>query len=244
MLKNKKILVVGASRGIGKAMALSFAREGADLVITGRHLDTLIPVVEEIKRLGREAWALEWDVSDVKRGPQIMEQAAGLLGGLDVVVNNAGVIDRERFLEIREEEWDRIFSVNVKGAYFCCQSAANWFLSHKAGEIKGKIIVVGSECGNQPHISPYGISKWSVRGMCLGLGKALFRRGVIVMNLCPGPVTTEMMNWKEGDSDAWNSAFGRMAHPEEIADFAVFLASDRCNRIAGVPLYINGGLNF
>ena len=80
--------------------------------------------------------------------------------------------------------------------------------------------------------------------MCLGLGKALYKRGVIIQNIAPGPVTTEMMLWEEGKSDAWNSAFGRMAHPNEIADFAVFLASDKSNRIAGVPLYINGGLNF
>ena len=79
--------------------------------------------------------------------------------------------------------------------------------------------------------------------MCRGLAKALFRRGVIVQNIAPGPVTTEMMGWSEGKSDAWNSAFMRMAYPEDVADLAVFLASDKSNRIAGMPIYINGGLN-
>ncbi len=244
MLKNKKVLIVGASRGIGEAIALAFANEGADIVITGRNEQTLLPVLEKLKDYPVKAFALEWDVSHVKRGPEIMERAAELMGGLNVVVNNAGVIDREKFLEVREEEWDRIFSVNVKGAYFCCQSAANFYLEHNEGEYKGKVIVIGSECGHQPHTSPYGISKWSVHGMCMGLAKALFKRGVVITNIAPGPVTTEMMNWHEGKPDTWNSAFGRMAHPDEIADLAVFLASDKSNRIAGMPIYINGGLNF
>ena len=202
MLKGKKILIVGASRGIGEAIAISYAQEGADLVITGRNIKTLKPVLDKIKALGANAYALEWDVSDVSKGPDVMKQAASLMGGLNVVVNNAGVIDREPFLNVREEEWDRIFSVNVKGAYFCCQSATNYYLENNEGEVKGKVIVIGSECGHQPHISPYGISKWSVRGMCLGLAKVLYQKGVIIQNIAPGPVTTEMMLWEEGKSDA------------------------------------------
>lgn len=244
MLKGKKILVVGASRGIGEAIAICYAKEGADLVITGRNMQTLLPVLDKIKAIGANAHAIEWDVSDVSKGPEVMKQAAKYMGGLNVVVNNAGVIDREKFLQVREEEWDRIFSVNVKGAYFCCQSAANYYLENNEGDFKGKIIVIGSECGHQPHISPYGISKWSVRGMCLGLAKALFKRGIVLQNIAPGPVTTEMMRWEEGKSDEYNSAFCRMAHPDEIADLAAFLASDKSNRIAGMPIYINGGLNY
>ena len=119
MLKGKKILIVGASRGIGEAIAISYAKEGADLVITGRNIKTLQPVLDKLKAIGANAYALEWDVSDVAKGPDVMKQAASLMGGLNVVVNNAGVIDREPFLNVREEEWDRIFAVNVKGAYFC-----------------------------------------------------------------------------------------------------------------------------
>lgn len=244
MLKGKKALIVGASRGIGEAIAVGYAKEGADLVITGRKTETLLPVVEKLKMYGVQAHAIEWDVSDVQRADAVMEKAGELLGGLDIVLENAGVIDREPFLQVREEEWDRIFSVNVKGAYFCCQAAANYYLAHKEGEFKGKIIVISSECGHQPHTSPYGISKWSVHGMCLGLAKALYKRGIVLANIAPGPVTTEMMRWEEGKSDAYPSAFGRMAHPEEISDLAVFLGTDKSNRIAGMPIYINGGLNY
>lgn len=244
MLKGKKILVVGASRGIGEAIAYAYAKEGADLVLAGRNADTLAPVAEKCRAMGVNAYTVEWDVADVKRADEVMAKAAELMGDLNVVLHNAGVIDREKFLSVREEEWDRIFAVNVKGAYFCCQAAANFYLAaHENDAFKGKIIVISSECGHQPHISPYGISKWSVHGLCNGLAKALFKRGVVLQNIAPGPVTTEMMLWEPGKSDAWNSAFGRMAYPEEIADLAVFLATDKSNRIAGMPIYINGGLN-
>ena len=244
MLKGKKILIVGARRGIGEAIAYAYAKEGADLVLAGRNLETLQPVAETCRAMGVAAYTIEWDVADVKRADEVMAKAAELMDDLHVVLHNAGVIDREKFLSVREEEWDRIFAVNVKGAYFCCQAAANFYLSaHENADFKGKIIVISSECGHQPHISPYGISKWSVHGLCNGLAKALFKRGVVLQNIAPGPVTTEMMLWEPGKSDAYNSAFGRMAHPEEIADLAVFLATDKSNRIAGMPIYINGGLN-
>ena len=244
MLKNKKILVIGASRGIGEAIAYAYAKEGADLVLTGRNAETLKPVAEKCHKEGVNVHIIEWDVADVKRADEVMTKAAALMGDLNVVLHNAGVIDREKFLSVREEEWDRIFDVNVKGAYFSCQAAANFYInSHSDKDFKGKIIVISSECGHQPHISPYGISKWSVHGLCNGLAKALFKHGVVLQNIAPGPVTTEMMLWEPGKSDAWGSAFGRMAYPEEIADLAVFLATDKSNRIAGMPIYINGGLN-
>lgn len=244
MLKGKKILVIGASRGIGEAIAYAYAKEGADLVLAGRNIETLEPVAQKCRAEGVNTYTLEWDVADVKRADEIMAKSAELMGDLDVVLHNAGVIDREKFLSVREEEWDRIFAVNVKGAYFSCQAAANFYLSaHSEAAFKGKIIVISSECGHQPHVSPYGISKWSVHGLCNGLAKALFKHGVVLQNIAPGPVTTEMMRWEPGKSDAWGSAFGRMAYPEEIADLAVFLATDKSNRIAGMPIYINGGLN-
>ncbi len=244
VLQGKRILIVGASRGIGEAIAGAFVREGAEIVITGRNEETLSAVCARINAEREAARFFAWDVSDVKKAPESVLKAANLLGGLDVVVNNAGVIGKERFLTVTEEGWDQIFDINVKGAFFCMQAAADYFLQKETdSDIKGKIIVVSSETGHQPCAHPYGISKWSVMGMCQGFAKVLFRRGVVVQNIAPGPVTTQMMGWSEGKSEEFPSAFGRMAHPEEIADLAVFLASDKSNRIAGQPIYINGGLN-
>lgn len=243
MLKDKRILIVGASRGIGEACAVTLASEGANLVLTGRNYATVDAVAQKVRDAGGSAACIEWDVSDVGRAPEVMRLACEKMGGLDVVLHNAGVIGREPFLGITEEDFDRIFAINVKGAFFCMQAAANFFLAQNTGEVKGKIIVISSECGHQPCAHPYGISKWSVMGMCQGYAKALFKKGVVVSNIAPGPVTTSMMKWSEGMPDTFPSAFGRMAYPKEIADLAAFLASDKSNRIAGQPIYINGGLN-
>lgn len=243
ILSSKKIMVIGASRGIGEAIALACAAEGADLVLTGRNADTLTAVCDKLKEYPVKTSTLVWDVSDVAKAPDMMAAAAAAMGGLDVVIHNAGVVDHEKFLAVTEEGWDRVFDINVKGAFFSIQAAVNYFLDNNDREVKGKIVVISSETGHQPHPTPYGMSKWSVMGMCQGMAKKLFKLGVVISNIAPGPVTTEMMNWSEGKSDAWPSAFGRMAYPNEIADLAVFLASDKSNRIAGQPIYINGGLN-
>ena len=243
MLKNKRILVVGASRGIGEAIAMGYVKEGARVVITGRVEETLAAVTEKLREYDKDAGYIVWDVSDVSRADEVIAKAAQMMGGLDVVVNNAGIIDREKLLAVDEQVWDKVFEVNVKGAYFCAQSAIKYYLENNTGDVRGKIIIVSSETGHQPHALPYGISKWAVMGMCRGLAKYFFKDGIVIQNIAPGPVTTEMMGWSEGKSDAWGSAFTRMAHPEEIADLAIFLASDKSNRIAGMPIYINGGLN-
>ena len=244
MLKGKKILIVGASRGIGEAIARKCACEGAQIVITGRRAETLEPVKDAIVNSGGVAHYIVWDVSDVKKGPAVFAEASSLMGGIDVVINNAGVIGRKRLYDVDEEEWDTIFNINVKGAFFSMQTACKFFEEKNADrEVKGKIIVISSETGHQPCVHPYGISKWSVMGMCQGYAKAFFKRGIVVQNIAPGPITTEMMNWTEGKPADFPSAFGRMAYPEEIAELAVFLASDKSNRIAGQPIYINGGLN-
>ena len=244
MLKGKKILVVGASRGIGEAIALSYVKEGANVIITGRKEETLIPVVEKLREFDKNAGYIVWDISDVLRADEVIQKASDMMGGLDVVVNNAGVLDYQRLLEVDEKVWDKVFEINVKGAYFCAQAAIKYYLQNKTGDVKGKIIVISSETGHQPYALPYGISKWAVMGMCKGLAKVYFKDGIVIQNIAPGPVTTEMMGWSEGKSDAWGSAFTRMAYPEEVADLAVFLASDKSNRIAGMPVYINGGLNY
>lgn len=245
MLTGKKVLIVGASRGIGEAIAEEYAAQGAQTVITGRNEETLDAVCRKINASGANCRYIVWDVSDVSRSESVIQCAADMMNGLDIVVNNAGVIGSEKLFTVTEEGWDRIFDVNVKGAFFCIQSAAKYFLANndETAEIKGKIIVISSETGHQPCAHPYGISKWSVMGMCQGFAKALFKLGIVVQNIAPGPVTTQMMNWSEGKKDTFPSAFGRMAYPTEIAQLAVFLASDKSNRIAGQPIYINGGLN-
>ena len=243
-LAGKKAVVIGASRGIGRAIAAAFAKEGADVVITGRSLAGLSGTAELIRAEGRQAFCLEWDVTNCAIAPEMTAKCAELLGRVDICVCNAGVIDRATPLQVTEEEWDAVMHVNFKGIYFICQAMANFMLEHGQGEPKGKIINIASETGYQPSMMPYGASKWGVVGFTMGMARYLFSRGVVLSAIAPGPVTTEMMRWEPGQSDAFPSAFGRMASPQEIADLAVFLASKKGDRIAGRPVFINGGLDW
>lgn len=238
-LAGKKALVTGASRGIGMAIALAYAVEGADVAVTGRSLEKLAPVVDKMHAMGRKPVALEWDVSCVKGVDSRIEETAEKLGGLDLVVNNAGVIRSERFLSVTEEGWDAVMDTNLKGLYFSCQAAANHMI--KKG-IKGRIINIASDAGLRGAPVPYGISKWGVIGLTKGIASLLLPHGILVAAIAPGPVTTEMMNWEPGKPVETTSPFGRMAYPEEIAQLAVFLASQGASRIAGDTIVINGGL--
>lgn len=244
-LNGKKALLIGASRGIGEAIALDFADNGADVVACGRRVETLRPVAEKIQEKGRNAYTIEWDISDVSRADGVMQEASELLGGLDIVVNNAGVMDYERFLHVREEGWDRVMNVNVKGVYFSCQAAANFFLENNADrEVKGRIINIASETGFQPSHMPYGISKWGVVAYSMGMAKQLYKMGVMLSSIAPGPIATDMMGWSEGRPMDFPNAFGTLGSPEEVADLAVFLASDKNRRIIGRPVFVSGGLDW
>jgi len=240
-LQGKKALIIGASRGIGEAIALAFVREGADIVIAGRKLETLNIVKEKISEYGQKVFCIEWDIKEVSRADGVMQKASELLGGLDIVVNNAGVIEREPFLAVPEETWDNIMDINVKGVYFSCQAAANYFINNG---IKGRIINMASETGFQPSAMPYGISKWAVVGFSMGMAKHLYKRGVMLSSIAPGPITTDMMCWEEGKPKDFPNCFGTMGSPAEVADLTVFLASEKNQRIIGRPVFVSGGLDW
>lgn len=132
ILEGKKIMVIGASRGIGSAIAHGCALEGACVVLVGRNQNTLEEVASELRSdTSVLVSTLAWDVSEVDLGPEVIKAAADIMGGLDVIIHNAGVIDHEPLLHVTEKEWDKLFDINVKGAYFCIQSAINYYLEKK-----------------------------------------------------------------------------------------------------------------
>ena len=193
-----------------------------------------------MKLTGRKAVGFEWDVSDVSEVDELIVQIADNLGGMDIVVNNAGVISREKFLEVTEEGWDSVLDINLKGVYFVSQAAANYMIR---GNVPGRIINIASDAGLRPAATPYGISKWGVVGLTRGFAGMLAPKGILVNAIAPGPVATEMMGWKPGEPlERQNYPLGRLARPEEIADVAAFLASDEASRIIGAVLTVSGGL--
>ncbi|MBM4050583.1 MAG: SDR family oxidoreductase [Planctomycetes bacterium] len=239
-LAGKKALVTGASRGIGKAIALAFAAEGADLAISARTLDALKETADGIAAKGRRAYPMAWDVSDIAQTDARLAEAKQNLGGLDIVVNNAGVLrlPKDSSSSAPDALWDYTMDINLKALYFLCQSAARLMKEQKSGII----INIASDAGLRGAPHPYGISKWGVIGLTRGLGKDLAPHGVRVNAIAPGPVATEMMNWQPGKPmTAPNLPLGRYALPEEIAGVALFLASEDSRAVFGQAIVVNSG---
>ena len=240
-LLGKKAFILGGTRGIGRAIAEAYAAEGAAVAIAARKEEHAEKAASELRACGAAAYGLGWDVSEVGRADERMARAAELLGGLDIVVVNSGVIEREPFLSVSEKSWDEVMNVNLKGAYFACQAAANWMIGHG---VRGKIVVMGSETGFQPAATPYAISKWGVAGFAIGMARRLYRKGVSLSVIAPGPIATDMMLWSEGKPKDFPNAFSTLGEAKDVAALAVFLATERGMRIAGRPVFLSGGLDW
>jgi 3-oxoacyl-[acyl-carrier protein] reductase len=237
-LAGKKALITGASKGIGRAIALAFAAEGAAVAISARDIEQLQGVASEIVAMERRVHAMKWDVRDASLVDERLAEARRQLGGLDIVVNNAGVVGGNQENPIANEEalWDYILGINLKGLYFVSQGAARFMQEQKSGVI----INIASDAGLSGAVDPYGISKWGVVGFTRGLAKQLAHQGIRVNGIAPGPVATEMMGWHPGESmEAPGLPLKRYALCEEVARVAVFLASDDAVAVFGQSIAVN-----
>lgn len=237
ILKGKKILITGGSSGIGRSIAEKCLETGAKVVITGRSYNKLELVKKDINN--KNLYILEWDVSDTNVIDKKIEEIIIALGGLDILFNNAGIDSYKRFLDVEEEMFDKVMDTNIKGAFFIAQSISRYFLNNKQN---GKIINIASIRGIYGTSEPYGISKWGIMGLTKGLGRDLASKGIIVNGIAPGATATAIngINVKE------NAYYGstknkRIALPEEIAEIALFLASDAANHIVGEVIVCDGG---
>lgn len=249
LLLGKKALVTGGSRGIGLAIAKEFMAQGAQVVVTGRSMDRLLGAKDAYAPY--EPIFLEWDAGDVSICKDKLKEAADLMGGLDIVVNNAGVLRPsdsyaelyvEQFFKVTPDDFDYVIGVDLKGAFFLCQAAASYMLENNPGPKKGHIVNICSEMGYRPVASPYGMAKWGIHGITKGLGKLLGRQGICVNGIAPGATTTEMMNWHPGDPiERESHANGRFGLPEEMAHLAAYLASEMGENIVGHVVLCDGG---
>lgn len=236
-LEGKRALVTGASRGIGRAIALRLAAEGADLVLTDLKAESVEPVCEEARALGTRATAMAWDVTEYGAAGARLAAARETLGGLDIVVNNAGVVRLPESSpdQSREAAWDFIMNANLKGLVFVGNAAGE--LLAEAG---GVIVNIASDAGLRGVSDPYGLSKWGVVGYTRGLARRLAPKGVRVNAVAPGPVATQMMGCEDGvpkENEA--QPMGRYSYPEEIADVVAFLASDDSRAVYGQIVGVN-----
>lgn len=243
LLQDQVALVTGASRGIGKAVALTLARQGASLVINGNQLDLLQEVAAEIGRTGQRCLIQAGDVSLPATAHSMVAQALQAFGRIDVLVNNAGINLRSSTLDMQVTDWQRVLDVDLTGTLLCCQAV----LPHMIKAQGGRIVNVSSTTGKTPHHNAapaYGVAKAGVNYLTQHLAFEMAKHNIRVNAVCPGPVETDM-------SRQWTAEYrqrvmeriplGRLGTPKNVADAVLFLASDMSDFITGETLNINGG---
>ena len=238
----KEALVTGASRGIGYAIAKKLSQNEYKIVITGRNIKTLERVADN---LGKNVLPMVWDASEFDKAEEKIKEAAAILGGLDIVVNNAGIFaqrnewDRENLLKTTINEWQDVINVNASAVFFTMQASVKYMLKNN---VKGNILNITSVAGEEPVYGAYGGSKILATSLTRGWGKMFAADGITINGIAPGPVATEMNNWHEGDSMKHDRIpYGRFATIDEIADLAAYLLSEKAKMICGETVIIDGG---
>jgi NAD(P)-dependent dehydrogenase (short-subunit alcohol dehydrogenase family) len=251
-LKGKVAIVTGGSRGIGQAIAYGFAKAGAKVVITSRKAQDLEATACEMTAIGCEVLVIPAHLGKFEEPQRVVDLVMQKFGRIDILVNNAGASPAmASVLDTDERLWDTIMNLNLKGVYFMSQAAAR--VMKKQGG--GKIINVASIDGfnPEPFVSVYSISKAGVRMVTRSFAMELARDNIQVNAICPGPISTKMMNshWahlppeeakKQKDELCKHLPTCRIGEPDEIAGAAIYLASEASNYTTGTEIVIDGGL--
>jgi NAD(P)-dependent dehydrogenase (short-subunit alcohol dehydrogenase family) len=240
------VLVTGAQQGIGRAIAIAFAEAGADVAINWLDDKAAAEAVAgAVRQHGRRAVLVQADVGKVQDCAMVVERTVAELGRLDVLVNNAGVFPRVTVLDMREQDWDYVHGVNLKGSFFCAQAAAKHMIAAKHG---GSIINLASQAiaGRGPRSVHYSASKGGIVSMTRAMALELAEHGIRVNAVAPGTTDTAQPRYGATDAEIFERArtqvpLGRIAQPEEIAGTAVFLASPAASYIIGQTIHVNGG---
>ena len=244
-LSGKRALVTGAQQGIGRAVALALVDAGADVAINW--LDDRAAaeaVAGEVRTKGRKACLVQGSVGSSAEAARIVAEAHAALGGIDVLVNNAGVFPRSPFLELAEAEWDQVLGVNLKGSFLVAQAAARAMV--KDGR-KGAIVNLSSSAVRGHALGVhYSASKAGIIGMTRAMALSLAPHGIRVNAIAPGLTDTAQPRFQYSEAEMLEQSrlvpLGAMAKPSEIADIIVFLTSDASRFITGEVVHANGGL--
>jgi 3-oxoacyl-[acyl-carrier protein] reductase len=244
-LGGRVVAITGGGGGIGRACALLFAAEGASVAVSDRRLEAARSVAEEVERAGARALAVRTDVTDPADVARLFDEASAALGGVDVLVNGAGIFQSKPIDDMSAEEWDRVLDVNLKGVFLCSQAA----LRHMKPRGRGAIVSIASLAGQVGGLhagANYATSKAGVSALTKSLAKNAGPSGVRVNCVNPGPIETAMTEDWPPDvlaALARSTPLGRLGQADEVARVIVFLASDAASFVHGAHVDINGGIH-
>ncbi|PLX76249.1 MAG: 3-oxoacyl-ACP reductase [Desulfuromonas sp.] len=243
MFTDQVAVVTGASRGIGRSIALALAGQGAKLVVSARNLEALNELVAQIKNDGGEAVAVAADVSVSADADKLIDTAVESFGRVDILVNNAGITRDGLLVRMKDEDWDAVLATNLKGAFACTRAAAKVMNKQRYGRIINISSVVG-EMGN-PGQANYCASKAGLIGLTKSNALELARRNVTVNAITPGFISTDMtdeLSDKVRTELTAKIPLGRLGESEDVTEAVLFLASGKSGYITGQALGVNGGM--
>jgi NAD(P)-dependent dehydrogenase (short-subunit alcohol dehydrogenase family) len=256
-LKDKVAIITGGGTGIGKAISLAFANEGATVVVAARNLSRLEEVAKDIKSRGSKAKAIQTDISDPKQVERMVAQTIDEFGQIDILVNNAAMstVNNADVADMNPDTWDKTIAINLTGTMLCCREVLKYMIPRRSGNIINVSSVAA--LSGVPKESPYSVSKWGMRGLTETLAIEAGKHNIRVNCISPGATRTqEFENWVRSSAKnvgipydkamskvTDNNALKRIAEPSEIAACIVFLASDDSSAITGHNLIANCGFH-
>lgn len=243
LLSNKVAIITGASRGLGRTIALTFAKEGAHLILNGTKINFITEVIEEVRKYSKKSLFVLGDISKPETSKLLVTKAIDNFKRVDILVNNAGIITRTPSEKMSPKEWNRVLNVNLTGTLNCCLAV----LPHMKAQKNGKIVNISSIAAKEAHNSSpsYGASKAGILYLTKHFAKEMGPYGIYINAVCPGPMETDMAKqWSEDYRRQLSSktVLGRIGKPEEIAHTVLFLASKMSDYITGQSINVDGGI--
>jgi 3-oxoacyl-[acyl-carrier protein] reductase len=242
-LKGKNALITGAAQGIGKSIALSMAREGANVGIADVNIENAENTAAEINTLGVKGIAIGIDVSKQESVSEAFGTFTNELGSLDILINNAGITKDTIIMRMKEEDWDAVLNINLKGSFLCCKEAVKLMAKKRSGKIISISSVVAF-MGN-PGQANYSASKAGLIGLTKTIAREYAGRGIRANAVAPGFIQTAMTDVLSDDVKnkmKSNIPLGQFGTPEDVTNAVIFLASNESDYITGQVIHVNGGM--